>query len=170
MKDFKAKHPYSYYKSPDHYYEAVWRNNKDYITEALDYGQRGSPKQHFIKMVKEYVEDDGLSPTKAMKAVARSTVFTSEVERIKTNAFGGLKSYQMEYKDFRELTKVRGRYTKIDPERLKWKYDESTREYAARRGRGTRREGHYEYTTEDGRTIIISFSNSPYGVSVREAS
>lgn len=144
MKTFKAKHNKGFYKNTNTWIEAVYRNNKEIIDEKL--ASTGSPKATFKQMVKEYISE-GMTPTKAVKTIARSTLFTSEVERIRNNFYQGLTGDQGAYKAFRELTKEKGRYTKFDQEKLKW----------------NKLEHYYVYAN----TVIISFQNSPFGVNVR---
>lgn len=143
MKTFKAKKNKSAYKNTDAWINAVYRNNKTIIDKEL--GFAGSPKKIFKQMINEYIAE-GLSPTKAMNTIARSTIFTPEVERLKNNFYEGLKGDKAAYKEFRELTKVRGKYSKFDDTKLKWDKDEK----------------HYIYNS----AVIISFQNSPFGVKV----
>ena len=97
-------------------------------------------------MIKEYMSE-GLSPTKAVSTIARSTIFTSTKERLIDNFYKGLKSDLEAYKTFKELIKEKGKYTKFDTEKLSWNPQDKT----------------YIY----GDSVIISFQNSPYGVNVR---
>lgn len=144
MKTFKAKHNKGYYKSTDAWIDAVYRNNKTVIDLKLS--KAGKPKAVFKQIINEYMEE-GLTPTKAMSTLAKSTIFTPEVERLHNNMMSGLKGDRAAYKTFRELTKEHGRYAKFDPEKIKWHKDE----------------GVYVY---DG-SVVISFQNSPFGVNVR---
>lgn len=144
MKTFKAKHNKGFYKTTDLWIDAVYRNNKDIIDKEL--ASAGKPKSTFKRIIKEYI-DEGMSPTKAMNTLARSTIFTPEVERLKTNFYEGLKGNKAAYTAFRTLTKENGRYTKFDINKVKW----------------DKTEGHYVYNN----AVIISFQNSPFGVSVR---
>ena len=144
MKTFKAKHNKGFYKSTDAWIEAVYRNNKQIID--LELAKAGKPKAVFKQIIKEYIEE-GLTPTKAMATLAKSTMFTPEAERLKNNMISGLKSDKGAFKAFRELTKERGRYAKFDPNKVKW--DKS--------------EGVYVY----GSNVVISFQNSPFGVNIR---
>ena len=145
MKTFKAAHNKGFYKNTDAWIDAVYRNNKAIIDEKLAFA--GKPKSTFKQMVKEYVSE-GLSPTKAVSTIARSTLFTPEVERLKNNFYEGLKGDKEAYQTFRELTKERGKYSKFDPNRLKWDKDDKVYVYG---------------------NVIVSFQNSPFGVIVRRA-
>ena len=145
MKTFKAKHKKGFYKSTDAWINAVYRNNKEVISKEL--GSDGkSAKVIFKQMIKEYMSE-GLSPTKAVSTIARSTIFTSTKERLIDNFYKGLKSDLEAYKTFKELIKEKGKYTKFDTEKLSWNPQDKT----------------YIY----GDSVIISFQNSPYGVNVR---
>lgn len=142
MKTFKAKHNKGFYKSTDKWLDAIYRNNKNIIDKELAFA--GKPKRVFKQMVKEYM-DEGLSPTKAVNTIARSTLFTSESERLRNNAYEALKGEKEAYKAFRELTKEKGKYTKFDQEKLHWNKDDKV----------------YTYNN-----VIISFQNSPFGIRV----
>lgn len=143
MKTFKAKHNKSFYKNTDAWLDAIYRNNKQTIDKELSFA--GNSKSVFKQMVKEYMAE-GLSPTKAVSTIAKSTLFTPEVERLKSNFYEGLKGDKDAYKLFRELTKERGKYAKFDPNKLKWNKEDKV----------------YQYDN-----VIISFQNSPFGVIVR---
>lgn len=146
MKTFKAKHKKGFYKSTDAWINAVYRNNKEVISKEL--GSDGkSGKVIFKQMIKEYMSE-GLSPTKAVSTIARSTIFTSTKERLLDNFYKGLKSDQEAYKTFKELIKEKGKYTKFDTEKLFWNPQDKV----------------YIYDN----SVIISFQNSPYGVKVRD--
>lgn len=142
MTTFKAKKAKSKYKNTEGWIDAVYRNNKVVIDKELS--KFGSPKRIFKKMVEEHMEE-GMSPTAAMKTIARSTLFTSEKERIRNNMMTALKEDKAAYKAFRELTKEKGKYTKFDPSKLVWNKDEHV----------------YQYND-----VVISFQNSPYEVKV----
>ena len=143
MKTFKAAHNKGFYKNTDAWIDAVYRNNKSVIDEKLAFA--GKPKATFKQMVKEYITE-GLSPTKAVSTIARSTLFTPEVERLKNNFYEGLKGDKAAYQTFRELTKEKGKYSKFDPNKLKWDKDDKVYVYG---------------------NVIVSFQNSPFGITVR---
>lgn len=144
MKTFKAKHNKGFYKNTNAWLDAIYRNNKDVINKELSWA--GSPKKIFKQMINEYIAE-GKSPTKAVSTLAKSTLFTTEAERLRNNALGALKGDKGAYKAFREYTKQGGKYTAFDESKLRW--DKS--------------EGVYTY----GKDIVISFQNSPYGVEVK---
>ena len=144
MRTFKAKKNKGAYKSTDHWIDAVYRNNKTVINSELSFA--GNPKKVFKQMVKENIAE-GMSPTKAVSTIARSTLFTPETERLRNNMLSGLRSDKGVFRAFRELTKEHGRYTKFDPNKLHWDSTDKV----------------YVY----GGSLIISFQNSPYGVDIR---
>lgn len=144
MTTFKAKKKKSAYKSTDHWIDAVYRNNKALIDKELAFA--GNPKKVFKQMVKENIAE-GMSPTKAVSTIARSTLFTSEAERLRNNMLSGLRADRGAFRSFRELTKEKGKYAKFDPSKLHWDSTDKV----------------YVY----GGNIVISFQNSPYGVIVR---
>ena len=143
MRTFKAKQPKSKYKSTETWIEAVYRNNKVVIDAEL--AKYGAPKKVFKQIIKEHIEE-GLSPTKAMQTLARSTIFTPEKERLQSNMWAGLKGDKDAYKLFRELTKEKGKYTKFDPNKLVWDKTDHVYKYG---------------------NVVVSFQNSPFGVMVR---
>ena len=140
----RARKGKSRYKNTDKWLDAVYRNNKTLIDEKLkDVSVPKLSKRTIFKdIVKEYTEQ-GLSPVKALNKASNSEIFTSKTERLHSNAFSALKADKDAYKTFRELTKEHGRFTKMDETKLKWE------------------NGVYIYGN-----IMISFQNSPYGISV----
>lgn len=143
MKTFKAKKSKSKYKNTNAWLDAVYRNNKDIIDKELSFA--GSPKKIFKQMVAEYM-DEGLTATKAVSTIARSTLFTTQKERLQTNFYEGLKADRTAYQTFRELTKERGKYSSFDRSKLEWDKEDKV----------------YRYNKD----VIISFQNSPYAVIV----
>lgn len=141
MKDFKAKYRRSHYKTDATYIRAVYLNNKEVIDAELNF--MGNPYQVFKQQIIEYKEQ-GKTVTEGIQTLARSTIFTSEEERFHENFWSGLKAFKEEYKQFKELTKEKGRYTKLDDSKLKWDKD----------ARG------YVYDNK----ILISYENSPFGI------
>lgn len=144
MKTFKAKKAKNKYKNTDAWLNAIYRNNKDVIDKELG-GTKLGAKRTFKKIVQEYMAE-GLTPTKAVNALARSTTFTPKAERMLNNVWSGLKGDKAAYKEFRELTKEKGKYTKFDRDKMVWDKSQSLYVYAG--------------------VITISFKNSPYGIEV----
>lgn len=138
----KAKQNKGKYKNTNAWLDAVYRNNKQLIDTSLITTGRTSSKSVFKQLVKEYMEE-GMSPTKAVNTLAKTTIFTPEVERLKSNAFKGLKGDKDAYKTFRKLV---GWREKIDDSKMV--YDASQHVYVY-----------------DNR-VTVSFTNSPYGVNV----
>lgn len=143
MKTLKAPHARSYYKSENAWLKAVYRKNKILIDNQ--YQDIGSPFKILKAQISEYKEQ-GLTASQALKTIARSTQFTSTRERIHENFWSGLKGFRDEYKLFRELTKERGRYTKLDDSKLVWNKDLKG----------------YVYNNKVG----IKYTNSPYGIDI----
>lgn len=161
----RAKKARSKYKSDLAYMRAIYRNNKQVIDEAF-------PPEDFYNQsswtsFRRYIEDqlyqhDPITmkviknrrgkPKKISKVqnvvetIARSEKFTSKFERLTANALSGLNKYPAAYRKFRELTKVRGRYTKIDTSKLEWQPDING----------------YLYNDE----VVVIFKNSPARVEV----
>lgn len=142
----RAKFKKSRYKNTDTWLDAVYRQNKDLINEKLrDIGVNFSKKRIFKDLVKDEM-DSGLSPTRALNKLVRSTLFTPEAERFKENALKGLLKEQDNYKTFRNLNRnEKGRFNKYDPDLLKYE------------GSGV-----YVYNN----IIKIVYSNSPQTISV----
>jgi hypothetical protein len=146
MKNFeKPSKNKSEYKNTSEWLDAVYEKNRALIDEKLG-TQYASPKEQFKAQVKEYMIQDNMSPTKALKTLARSRVFTEDYEAFREYAWEGLKEKPMAYKRFRELTKEKGRYSAFDPTKLRW----------------DKRSKVYIYNDE----IVISFQNSPEDVIV----
>ena len=142
--ELKAKRSKGKYKNTDKWLDAVYRNNKKLIDQRLSTVSVGklSKRRIFKDIVHEYMEN-GASPTKALHKAANSTIFLPERNRLVDNALKGLRSSPDAFKQFRELTKEKGRYTKIDPTKFIWQ------------------DGAYIYDN-----VRISFSNSPLEIFV----
>ena len=139
MKALKNK---SKYKNTSTWLDAVYRNNKELIDSKVETTGNTSKKQVFKKLVSEYMAE-GFSPTQAVKKLEKSTVFTDVKDRLKQNAYTAIKSDKEAYKEFRELTKNKGRYSKVELD--KFQYDKDTNSYTYG-------------------NIMISFNNSPYTI------
>lgn len=145
-KKLKAKFGKGHYKNTDTWLTAVYRNNKELIDSKLITTGKEKPVRVFKQIVGEYM-DQGLSPTKALKSLEKSTIFTSTKERMVSNAYNALKADKQAYQMFRELTKgEKGRYSKVDLGRFVYDKDQ----------------GIYIYDNK----VIVSFTNSPYQVNV----
>lgn len=158
----KAERKKSSYKSTDEWLDAVYENNKQIInknvlTEKIEKEVQNRidditdeelselKKAAFKNLVKER-KDEGMGWVKALKSLSESTIFTEVKDRLIDNAYKGLKKDKEAYKTFRELSKEKGRYTKIDFS--KFRYDRDT----------------HTYIYND--LIRISFSSSPKEIKV----
>ncbi len=140
----------SKYKDLNRYLDAVYRANKEFIDNRIlteselelasnrEILEKQSKKTLFKNYIKEYM-DEGYTVDQAIKKASYSRVFTEYVDLAHENLLQGLKEDKKYYKKFRELTKVNGRYTKIDMNKFTYI-------------------GNNEYSYGN---IIISFSNSP---------
>ena len=139
----------SKYKSTSTWLDAVYRNNKELIDESIEQptNKNISKKKVFKQLVQEY-EDEGYTAKQALKKLSGSTRFTSTVERLQYNAYEGLIDDQEAYREFRELTKVKGKYQKIRLD--KFVYDKSS----------------HSYIYDD--RVRISYQNSPEEIVVEE--
>lgn len=145
------------YKSLDKYLDAIYRQNKDLIDRKILNEQdlelapnrekllRQSKKKLFKDYVKEYM-DEGYKVDQAIKKVSNSRTFLDYDDLAKDNALSGLKEDKDAYREFRELTKEKGRYTKIDVSKITYI-------------------GNNEYSYGG---VVISFKNSPKEVVVRK--
>ena len=143
-----AKRAKSRYKSTSKWLDAVYRNNKALIDEKIETPEaKTSKRKVFKQLVKEYT-DEGYTAKQAVKKVSRSTIFTTTKERLQANAYEGLIDDKEAFKKFRELTKSKGKYQKIEMD--KFVYDKES----------------HSYIYDD--KIKISYSNSPEEVIVEE--
>ena len=153
---FKRVRTKGKYKSLDKYLDSIYKQNKELIDrkilneDELQFApnraklMKQSKKKLFKDYVKEYM-DEGHSVDQALRKVSNSRTFLDYEDLARENALDGLKEDREAYKKFRELTKEKGRYTKVDVARL---------EYL----------GHNEYAYG---SVIISFKNSPKQIVVR---
>ena len=121
----------SRYSSNSAYIRGVWNANKKYITKKVleweegggTFGESSDPIfQRFKAAVKGYM-DMGYSPEKAVRSVGLMKVFSSKKENYLQFVYEQLKEYKSTYKEFRELSKEHGRYTKFDAEKLRYAGD-----------------------------------------------
>ena len=146
----KAKYNRSHYKTINGWLTGVYRNNKEFIDSKLGdiasvQESTYSPEKAFKSLVKGYIKR-GMTPAQALKTTSLTGAFTTKSERYRQYAYSGLTADKEAYKTFRELTKERGRYTKVDFDKFKW--DSSANSYI--------------YNG----LVKISFDNSPYEVRV----
>ena len=159
-----SKQRKSRYKTVDNWLDSVYRKNKEKIDAAIE--QPTNPKMNkkevFKELVKEYHEE-GHNWSKSLQLYERSTNYTSTAERLKSNAYKALVSDDIEtYRRFRNLTKIKGRYTSIDWDNVKWDADSKSYIY------------HNKIWDEESKSyktynvIRISFQNSPKETIVEE--
>lgn len=144
----EAKRAKTKYKSTSRWLDAVYRNNKELIDSKIEEpAGRTSKKEVFKQLVKEY-QDEGYTAKTALKKVSRSTIFTTSKERLQANAYEGIIDDKEAYRSFREMTKVHGKYQKVEYD--KFVYDKDSHSYI--------------YDNK----IRISFENSPKEIIVEE--
>lgn len=154
---FKALKRASKYKDLEKYLDAIYRNNKELIDSKVLRAEdvelatnkekllRTSKRTAFKNMVKEYM-DEGYNVDEAIKKLSNSRNFTEYEELAHNNMLEALKNDKDAYRKFRELTKEKGRYTKIDMDKFSYI-----------------RNNEYIYGN-----IIVSFKNSPQEIVVRK--
>lgn len=160
MQDFKAKFKRSHYKSDSTYLDAVYRNNKQIIDAA--YQDRGKPKVLFKQQAIEYMEQ-GKTMKEALKTISRKRDFTSEREQFVANFKTGFKGLKLDYKQFREATKVGGRYTKFDENKLTWSRKEGAYIYDASYDKVDKKTGKVTHIENK---VMIKLQNSPKGLNI----
>ena len=141
--------PKKKYKNEDAWLDAIYRKNKEFIVERLHNPHAAnttSPKTQFKQLFREY-RAEGYTPTKAIDALEKSSIFTEAKDRLKSNAYAALKKDKEAYQQFRDLTKdERGRYTSIDINDFSYE------------------DGTYVYKN----LIVVDFTNSPQEIVVRK--
>lgn len=141
----KAKKPRTQYKNTNTWLNAVYKENKQYIDSKIETTGNTSKLKVFKALVNEYISE-GNTPNRALRKLEASTVFTETKDRLTQNMYKALKADKFAYKEFRELTKIKGKYQKIDFEKFQYNSEDHTYRYG---------------------NVIISFENSPYQVVVR---
>ena len=157
MQKLKAKKDKGRYKSTSHWLDAVYRNNKSFIDEKFKNVQTKNKKRDFKNLVlaetgakfkghltiKELNErlNAAKNPTKALKKLSRSDVFSSYKERAQENVYKFLK----EEKSIKTIKDLIGKREKFDPGKLEWNYKDKVYEYKG---------------------VYIDISNSPKGVKI----
>lgn len=155
MRKLEAKKDKGRYKSTSHWLDAVYRNNKSFIDEKLKYVK--NKKRAFKNLVleqtgikfpgnltnKELTErlNAAKKPTKALKKLSRSDIFSSYKERAQENIYKFLK----EEKSINKIKDLIGKREKFDPGKLEWNYKDKVYEYKG---------------------VYIDISNSPKGVKI----
>ena len=122
---FKRVRTKSKYKSLDGYLDSIYKQNKELIDrkilteEGLNLATNRAKllKQSKKKMFKEFVKDymdEGKTVDEALKKLSNSRQFMDYEDLARENMRDSLKRDKEAYKSFREATKEKGRYTKID--------------------------------------------------------
>lgn len=158
MLTFKAKKDRSRYKDTSHWLDAVYRNNKEFIDNKLDLGEKINKKTAFKSLVLEQTRtlpdrmtDKELnnalnkikSPQKALSKLNRREIFTTYKERAQANVSSFLRRKGM----VRELKKKAGISSKekFDESKLQWNAKDKVYEYG---------------------DVYIDISDSPKGIHV----
>lgn len=119
------------YKSLDKYLDAIYRQNKELIDRRVlneedlklatnrEKLMRQSKKKIFKDFVKDYMEE-GNTVDQALKKLSNSRTFLDYEDLAKDNMLDALKRDKEAYKRFREATKYKGRYTKIEMDKFNY--------------------------------------------------
>ena len=157
MRKLEAKKDKGRYKSTSHWLDAVYRNNKEFIDNKLKDVKTTNKKRVFKNLVLEqsgtrfkgsltnkelnFELNKVKNPTKALKKLSRSDVFSSYKERAQENVYKFLK----EEKSIKTIKDLIGKREKFDPGKLEWNYKDKVYEYKG---------------------VYIDISNSPKGVKI----
>lgn len=141
MRKLEAKRDKGRYKSTSHWLDAVYRNNKEFIDNKLKDVKTTNKKRVFKNLVLEqsgtrfrgsltnkelnFELNKVKNPTKALKKLSRSDVFSSYKERAQENFYNVLK----EHKAINRIKKIAGEKERFDPGRLEWNYKEKAYRY-----------------------------------------
>ena len=141
MRKLEAKKDKGRYKSTSHWLDAVYRNNKEFIDNKLKNVQSLNKKRTFKNLVLEqtgfkfrgnltikelnFELNKSKNPTKALKKLYRSDIFSSYKERAQENAYKALK----EYKSINKIRQLSGEKGKFDPSKLEWNRKENAYRY-----------------------------------------
>ena len=157
MRKLEAKRDKGRYKSTSHWLDAVYRNNKEFIDNKLKDVKTKNKRRVFKNLVLEqsgtrfrgsltnkelnFELNKVKNPTKALKKLSRSDVFSSYKERAQENVYKFLK----EEKSIKTIKDLIGKREKFDPGKLEWNYKDKVYEYKG---------------------VYIDISNSPKGVKI----
>ena len=141
MRKLEAKKDKGRYKSTSHWLDAVYRNNKEFIDNKLKNVKSLNKKRTFKNLVLEqtgfkfkgnltikelnFELNKSKNPTKALKKLYRSDIFSSYKERAQENAYKSLK----EYKAINKIRQLSGEKGKFDPSKLEWNRKENAYRY-----------------------------------------
>ena len=157
MRKLEAKRDKGRYKSTSHWLDAVYRNNKEFIDNKLKDVKTTNKRRVFKNLVLEqsgtrfkgsltnkelnFELNKVKNPTKALKKLSRSDIFSSYKERAQENVYKFLK----EEKSIKTIKDLIGKREKFDPGKLEWNYKDKVYEYKG---------------------VYIDISNSPKGVKI----
>ena len=157
MRKLEAKKDKGRYKSTSHWLDAVYRNNKEFIDNKLKDVKTTNKRRVFKNLVLEqsgtrfrgsltnkelnFELNKVKNPTKALKKLSRSDIFSSYKERAQENVYKFLK----EEKSIKTIKDLIGKREKFDPGKLEWNYKDKVYEYKG---------------------VYIDISNSPKGVKI----
>ena len=157
MRQLKSKKDKGRYKSTSHWLDAVYRNNKEFIDNKLKDVKTTNKRRVFKNLVLEqsgtrfkgsltnkelnFELNKVKNPTKALKKLSRSDIFSSYKERAQENVYKFLK----EEKSIKTIKDLIGKKEKFDPGKLEWNYKDKVYEYKG---------------------VYIDISNSPKGVKI----
>ena len=157
MRKLEAKRDKGRYKSTSHWLDAVYRNDKEYIDNKLKDVKTTNKRRVFKNLVLEqsgtrfkgsltnkelnFELNKVKNPTKALKKLSRSDIFSSYKERAQENVYKFLK----EEKSIKTIKDLIGKREKFDPGKLEWNYKYNLYEYKG---------------------VYIDISNSPKGVKI----
>ena len=137
MRNLKSKRDKKRYKDTSHWLDAVYRNNKSFIDEKLKDVKTKNKKRVFKNLVLEQTGtkfkgsltnkelNAAKNPTKALKKLSRSDVFSSYKERAQQNAYKVLK----ENKAIQKIKELSGEKGKFDPTKLEWDFKDKVYKY-----------------------------------------
>ena len=141
MRNLKAKRDKKKYKDTSHWLDAVYRNNKSFIDEKFKNVKTKNKKRVFKNLVlaetgakfkghltiKELNErlNAAKNPTKALKKLSRSDVFSSYKDRAQQNAYKVIK----ENKAIQKIKELSGDKGKFDPSKLEWDFKDKVYKY-----------------------------------------
>lgn len=130
------------FKTQDQYLDYIFEQNRSKLTEVFGIDAR----ERFKGAVESYKTAYDTNITGALKKLENTKAFTPEVERLKSNMWASLKSYKA-VGTFQQLTRGEGgRFTKFDPDKLKWDRENKSYVYDNR--------------------VMISFDNSPQQITL----
>ena len=137
MRKLEAKKDKGRYKSTSHWLDAVYRNNKEFIDNKLKDVKTTNKRRVFKNLVLEqsgtrfkgslthkelnFELNKVKNPTKALKKLSRSDVFSSYKERAQQNAYKVLK----ENKAIQKIKELSGEKGKFDPTKLEWDFKDN---------------------------------------------